>query len=85
MISRSVNIQMNTKSADRPIALLVQMASQFESRLQIEIDNKQINMKSIMGMMSLGVENTKELTLIADGQDEEQAVSTIEEYLTKGK
>lgn len=67
----------------RPIALLVQVASQFQSSIYIESKDKKINAKSIMGMMSLGLLAGKELTVSADGPDEELAISKIEEYLAK--
>lgn len=44
-----------------------------------------MNAKSIMGMMSLGLDSGETITVIADGQDEKQAVEDIEEYLLKGK
>ena len=72
------------KEEDRPIAFLVQMASQFESRILFEAGNKQVNVKSIMGMMGLGLHQIEDLTVVADGIDEEEAVSQIEGYLTKG-
>ncbi len=84
MISRNVKVQAALKEEDRPIAFLVQMASQFESRILFEAGNKQVNVKSIMGMMGLGLHQIEDLTVVADGIDEEEAVSQIEDYLTKG-
>ena len=84
MISRNVKVQAGLKEEDRPIAFLVQMASQFESRILFEAGNKQVNVKSIMGMMGLGLHQIEDLTVVADGIDEEEAVSQIEDYLTKG-
>lgn len=84
MVSRNVKVQAALKEEDRPIALLVQMASQFESKILFEAGNKQVNVKSIMGMMSLGLNQIEDLTVVADGSDEEEAVTQIEHYLTKG-
>ncbi|HIX67357.1 MAG TPA: HPr family phosphocarrier protein [Candidatus Anaerostipes excrementavium] len=84
MISKNVKVQAALKEEDRPIAFLVQMASQFESRILFEAGNKQVNVKSIMGMMGLGLHQIEDLTVVADGIDEEEAVSQIEGYLTKG-
>ncbi len=84
MISKNVKVQAALKEEDRPIAFLVQMASQFESRILFEAGNKQVNVKSIMGMMGLGLHQIEDLTVVADGIDEEEAVSQIEDYLTKG-
>lgn len=84
MISKNVKVQAELKEEDRPIAFLVQMASQFESRILFEAGDKQVNVKSIMGMMSLGLYQIDHLTVVADGVDGEEAVSQIENYLTKG-
>ncbi len=66
----------------RPIAMLVQVASQHECSVYIEADNKRVNAKSIMGMMSFGLDSGAEITVLADGADEEEAVSDIEAYLS---
>ena len=83
MISKNVKVQA-LKEEDRPVAFLVQMASQFESKILFEAGNKQVNVKSIMGMMSLGLCQLEDLTVVADGADEEEAVAQIETNLTKG-
>lgn len=67
----------------RPIALLVQVASQFESSIYIESETQRINAKSIMGMMSLGLLKDQKLTISADGPDEKEAIEKIDEYLSK--
>ena len=66
----------------RPIAVLVQVASQFESSVYLEADGKRVNAKSIMGMMSLGLAAGEEIVVSADGEDEEAAVEGIENYLS---
>ena len=64
--------------------MLVQKASQFESNAYIEIlDQKKINAKSIMGMMSLNISDGEAVTVVTDGEDEQEAASAIEEYLSK--
>jgi phosphocarrier protein HPr len=84
MISKNVKVQAALRAEDRPVALLVQMASQFESKILFEAGNKQVNVKSIMGMMSLGLHQIEDITVVADGVDEDEAVAKIENYLTKG-
>ena len=84
MISKNVKVEVALREEDRPIAFLVQMASQFESKILFETGNKQVNVKSMMGMMSVGLDRLEDLTVVADGADEEEAVSKIEGYLTKG-
>ena len=65
----------------RPIALLVQEASQYASKVYIQVDNKKINAKSIMGMMTLQLREGEEVLVKADGADEEEALEGIENYL----
>lgn len=83
MITKTITIKIPSGLEARPVAMLVQVASQYESRILIESEDKKINAKSIMGMMSLGLSAGEELTVIADGQDETEAVSHIEQYLSE--
>ena len=57
MREKEIEIGLETGLEARPVALLVQIASQFESDIYIESGNKRVNAKSIMGMMSLGLDN----------------------------
>ncbi len=82
MIQKSMKIQLTSGLEARPVAVLVQTASQYESKIYIEAESKKVNAKSIMGMMSLGLEMGEEVTVIADGDDENQAVESIEKYLS---
>ena len=65
----------------RQVAYLVQCAGQFKSDVRIEEDEKNINAKSIMGMMSLALLNGEEILVDAEGADEAEAVAAIEEFL----
>ena len=67
----------------RPVALLVQVASQYESSIYVEIQEKKVNAKSIMGMMSLGLAEGEKITIIANGPDEDAAVDAIDKYISK--
>ena len=80
MIRTSVTINCEGLEA-RPIAMLVQKASQFSSKVQIEVGTKKVNAKSIMGMMSLSVRSGDEVIVITDGTDEVEAAKEIETYL----
>ena len=62
--------------------MLVQVASQFESTVYINSEDRKVNAKSIMGMMSLGLDSGAEITVVADGKDEEEAVLSIEKFLS---
>lgn len=67
----------------RPATMLVQTASKFESDIQLEYNGKKVNLKSIMGVMSLGVGKGAEITIYAEGDDENEAITTISDLLTK--
>lgn len=82
MTTRKMEIQLPTGLEARPLAMLVQVASQFESKIYVESENKKINAKSIMGMMGLGLATGEEIQIMADGADEENALDSIEKYLS---
>lgn len=82
MIEKSIQIKLETGLEARPVAMLVQVASQFESTVYINSENRKVNAKSIMGMMSMGLESGAEVTVIAEGNDEETAVAEIEKFLS---
>ena len=82
MITKQITIKIPTGLEARPIALLVQVASQYESSIYVESEEKKVNAKSIMGMMSLAIAAGEPVTVIADGADEEAAMENIEKYLS---
>lgn len=65
--------------------MLVQVASQHESSVYIMSEGRKVNAKSIMGMMSLALDTGESVTVSADGKDEQQAIQSIEEYLSGSK
>lgn len=82
MIKKSIKIELPSGLEARPVALLVQVASQYESQIHVEVDEKRVNAKSIMGMMTLGLEAGEQITVEAEGTDEEAAMQDIEKYLS---
>ena len=82
MIKKNMTIQLQSGLDARPVALLVQVASRYECSIYVEADNKKVNAKSIMGMMTLGLVPGEEVTVTADGADEEEAIHSIEQYLS---
>ena len=82
MIEKNVIINLASGLEARPVAQLVQVASQFDSKVFLEVEDKTVNAKSIMGMMSLGLAAGESVKIIADGADEEAAVESIEAYLS---
>ena len=81
MITRRITIGLPAGLEARPVAMLVQVASQYDSSIYIEDDSRKVNAKSIMGMMSLGLGNGEAVTVSADGADEANAMEAIERYL----
>lgn len=82
MKKRKVTVNVKDAADVRPIAMLVQVASQFDSSVYIDCDTKHVNAKSIMGMMTLALKDGEEVTVVTDGADEEKAADDIEKYLT---
>lgn len=85
MREKSIKIQLSGGLDARPVAMLVQVASQHESSVYIETEGKRVNAKSIMGMMSLALGTGESVKVIAEGTDEEAAVQDIEDYLSGKK
>ena len=81
MIKKSVAVMLKGGLEARPVAMLVQVASQHESTIHIEVDGKKVNAKSIMGMMSLGLDSGESLVVTAEGNDEQAAVDDIAKFL----
>ena len=82
MTKKSIQIKLENGLEARPVALLVQEASKYDSTVYIECNEKRINAKSIMGMMALGLQNGEELVVTAEGVDEKTAVDGIERFLS---
>ena len=82
MIKKSIRIQLEGGLEARPVALLVQEASKYDSTIYIQSGDKRVNAKSIMGMMSLGLDNGEELVVSAEGTDEAEAVEGIDKFLS---
>lgn len=85
MMEKFIKIQLSGGLEARPIAMLVQVASQYESSVYLETEGKKVNAKSIMGMMSLALDNGESVKVITNGEDEQEAMKGIEEYLSDEK
>ena len=81
MLKKVITIEGQNSSEAKPVAMLVQVASQYESTIYLETGSKRVNAKSIMGMMTLGLIEGMDIMVEADGNDETAAVSEIEKYL----
>ena len=61
----------------------IQKANEYRSSIWIEVDDRRINAKSLLGVLSMGVTTGTNVTLVADGVDEEAAVNALSEMLVK--
>lgn len=82
MLEKSIKPQLDGQLEARPIAMLVQVASQYDSTVYLETEGRRVNAKSIMGMMSLAASLGTEIRIITDGSDEEQAMAGMKAYLS---
>lgn len=83
MISKEITVKIASGFESRPVAMFVQVASQFKSSIYVVLQEKKVNAKSIMGMMSLGVIEGESIQIIAEGEDEIKAIEQLENYLSE--
>ncbi|MBA4548257.1 HPr family phosphocarrier protein [Thermoactinomyces intermedius] len=83
MVEKKVTVQLETGLHARPAALFVQEANKFASEIFVVKGNKKVNAKSIMGIMSLAVSRGTEITITAEGSDEEEAVEKLVELVSR--
>lgn len=83
MKEKTFTITAKTGVHARPATILVQTASGFTSNVTLEYKGKKVNLKSIMGVMSLGIPCDSQITVIAEGEDEEAVISKFEDVMKK--
>ncbi|MGZ0051856.1 HPr family phosphocarrier protein [Brevibacillus gelatini] len=83
MVQQQVVVQLKTGLQARPAAFFVQEANRFVSEVFVEKGNKKVNAKSIMGIMSLAISSGTEITILAEGPDASQAVSSLASLVSK--
>ena len=81
MVKQDFNIIASTGIHARPATMLVQTAGKYSSDITLEYNGKSVNLKSIMGVMSLGVGKGAEVVITAEGSDEEEAIQGIDETI----
>jgi len=69
----------------RPATVAVNAASKFKCEVKVTFKGRSVNMKSIMGVMSLGIPTQSEVTISCEGEDEDVAITAIEEVLRTQK
>lgn len=83
MLVKQVEVKLKTGLQARSAALFVQEANRLSSEILLEKDGKKVNAKSIMGLMIQAVSPGTEINIIADGDDEENAISFLSEFIQK--
>ncbi|WP_124728354.1 HPr family phosphocarrier protein [Staphylospora marina] len=83
MVEKKVTVELETGLHARPAALFVQEANRYSSEIWVVKGTKKVNAKSIMGIMSLAVSRGTEITIIAEGPDEQEAVNTLSEMVSR--
>jgi phosphocarrier protein HPr len=83
MAEKQYKVTAETGIHARPATLLVQTASKFDSDINLEYKGKKVNLKSIMGVMSLGIGQGAEITITAEGSDAEEALRSLDETMAK--
>nr|WP_263324901.1 HPr family phosphocarrier protein [Neobacillus sp. Marseille-Q6967] len=81
MVEKQVEVKLRTGLQARPAALFVQEANRFSADIFLEKDGKKVNAKSIMGLMSLAVGSGVLINIIAEGDDEENAITALAEFV----
>ncbi len=82
MVKKLVKINLSTGLEARPVAQLVQLANRYECEIYMEAGDRRVNAKSIMGMMTLGLDTGEEIAVTAEGEGEEEAIQSVETYLS---
>ena len=84
MISRDVTITNSIGLHARPATFFIQKANSYASSVWVEKDDRRVNAKSLLGVLSLGIAKGMTITLIADGQDEKQALEGLATLINTG-
>ncbi len=84
MISRDVVIKNSVGLHTRPATFFIQKANSFKSLIWVEKEDRRVNAKSLLGVLSLGILKGMTITLIADGLDEVEALDELTELITNG-
>ena len=83
MFSKEVTVRCESGLHNRQATYFVQKANEFECSIWLESDNRKMNAKSLLGIMSLSIITGANVTLSASGSDAESAVNALEELLQR--
>ena len=81
MVSKEVVISNQVGLHARPATFFIQKANEYKASIWVEKDDRRVNAKSLLGVLSLGIVKGTAITIIADGTDEEEAVAALSELI----
>lgn len=81
MITQNVTIKNSIGLHARPATFFIQKANSYRSSIWVEKDDRRVNAKSLLGVLSLGVVGGMTVTLIADGDDEKEAINGLQSFI----
>ena len=84
MYTQNVTINNEVGLHARPATFFIQKANEFKSGIWLEKDERRVNAKSLLGVLSLGIVNGMTITLVADGSDEREALDGLKELIENG-
>ena len=82
MVTQEVTINNEVGLHARPATFFIQKANEFKSGIWVEKDERRVNAKSLLGVLSLGITKGPTITLLADGSDEQEAVAALRELVS---
>ena len=83
MYAKEVSVQNHVGLHARPATFFIQKANEFKSSIWVEVEDRKINAKSLLGVLSMGITKGTRVSIIAEGPDEEEAVKALTEMLVK--
>lgn len=78
MVSKAIVVQNQVGLHARPATFFIQKSNEFKSSIWVEKNERRVNAKSLLGVLSLGITKGTEITIIADGSDEKEVIDTLE-------
>ncbi|NLG53997.1 MAG: HPr family phosphocarrier protein [Clostridiales bacterium] len=81
MCTKEVYINNQIGLRARPATFFIQKANEFKSSIQVEKEERRVNAKSLLGVLSLGITKGTKVTLVADGADEKEAIEALTELI----
>lgn len=84
MLSREITIVNDVGLHARPATFFIQKANTYKASIWIEKDDRRVNAKSLLGVLSMGIVKGTDITIIADGVDESDALNGLEQLISTG-